>query len=169
MVWGLDPGDAVESSSKASTVPDNTAGLSSNMGTKKRKKVDTKILDDFHDPDCPTTEESEDERNGGAKIHPLLLEISKAYREMPEDAANRKDKKLKKRVRCAGSKGCKTTWKWPRSRARIFKHAQSCLYLGTDLKAQVIQENAKNATGPKAVVRLGRGRRIDTDSEEEVT
>jgi hypothetical protein len=58
------------------------------------------------------------------------------------------DNKGPKRVRCAGSKGCGTTWKWPRARARIFKHAQDCAFLGAELRAEVVQENAKNAVGP---------------------
>jgi hypothetical protein len=46
----------------------------------KRKKVDTKILSDFHHSDYPTTEESEDDRPGGSRAHPLLLEVTRLYR-----------------------------------------------------------------------------------------
>lgn len=85
-------------------------------------------------------------------MHELLLEISRPYMKETDSG------KPKKRVRCLGSKGCHTTWKWPRARQRIFKHAKDCKYLPNSLHRRVCNEMAKNAAGPEAQI-------IGTDSE----
>jgi hypothetical protein len=108
------------------------------------KKTDTKTLPDYDDPDYPSTDESDDNRQGGIRMHGLLLEISKPYRTVDKDG------NPKKRVRCLASKGCRTTWKWPRARQRIFKHAKDCAYLPVELHRRVCEEMANNAVGPIA-------------------
>jgi hypothetical protein len=67
-------------------------------------------------------------------------------------------------VRCAGSKGCKKTWTYPRARGRIFTHAQDCAYLGPTLQAQARNEKAKGSAGPRASILSSNGR---TDTEDD--
>ena len=114
----------------------------------KRKRADTKVLDDFHDSDYPTSDEPADDRGGGGKTHPLLFEISKIYR-----GKNPKNGKDVKRVRCLGSKGCKTTWVLPRAKARILKHAHKCGYIPVELRRRVSKMMAEEAVGEKANVK----------------
>jgi hypothetical protein len=144
-----------------------TLGAPPKASKTRRKKIDTKILTDFHNSDYPTTGESEDDRKSGAKKHPLLLEISKPYREKPKPGYSSADAEGIKRVRCAGSKGCGTTWKWPRARQRIFKHAQDCAHLGEELRNEVITENAKRAVGPHPRIGGNSDARTEVGSEDE--
>jgi hypothetical protein len=100
------------------------------------KKPDTKKLVDTSDPSFDSASEGEDDRTGGRKIDPLLLKISKP-------CLNSDGKKIS---RCAGSAGCKTTWTWPRNKARILKHAMNCGYLAAidaSLTTGALEELAK--------------------------
>jgi hypothetical protein len=127
-----------------------------------KQKVDTKVLsqDDLHDPNYSTASESDDNRVGGAKLHGLLKEISVPYWQKVKEGEK------KKRVRCLGSKGCGITWKWPRARQRIFKHAKDCQYLPVGLHRKVRDEMAKNAVGPKAQVEVdNNGEASETEVE----
>lgn len=73
---------------------------------KPAKKLDSKILTNFDDPNYDDVEEAEDSRGSGIKILPLLLKISKRCRK-------KNDPKRTDRVRCIGSSGCGTTWSFP--------------------------------------------------------
>lgn len=102
------------------------------------KKPDTKHLADTTDTSLgAVSDEDGDDRSGGGKLLPLLLEISKPFRTADG----------KKKVRCLASAGCHATWSWPRSKDRILKHAMSCSYLaaldGGALVTQAITELAK--------------------------
>ncbi|KAJ7712808.1 ribonuclease H-like domain-containing protein [Mycena metata] len=114
-------------------------GAVAKQGKKKGpegEKPDTKNLVDSSDPALGEASEDEDERTGGRKMDSLLSQVSKPWR----DASG------KKKVRCLGSAGCKTTWNWPRAKARIFKHVMTCAYvarLDGDLVQRVITELAK--------------------------
>jgi len=133
----------------------------------KRKRNDTKALDEFHDTDFETTDESSDERAGGIRKHPLLLKISRPYRVTDEQRErNGYGKGATKRFRCLASKGCKVTWKRPRDRQRVLKHAQNCDYLPADLRREVVEHMAGNAVGPKAEI-IRSGSRAD-DEEPDV-
>jgi hypothetical protein len=133
----------------------------------KTKKCDTKILNDFHDSDFPSSEESEDGRAGGIKLHPLLLKISRPYQVTPEERERKKyGSGSMKRFRCIGSKGCKTSWKQPRDRQRIFKHAKGCNYIPANLRREVIELMAEKAAGPK--LQINRTKEyVDTEDEVE--
>ena len=133
----------------------------------KQKKPDTKILGEFHDSDYPSTDESEDCRVGGAKKHPLLLKISRPYRVTSEERERgRYGSDVTKRFRCIASKACKVTWKRPRDRQRIFKHAKSCDYLPAGMRREVIELMAEKAVGPKASIDSA-NLKDDVDTEEE--
>ncbi|KAJ6618415.1 hypothetical protein B0H10DRAFT_2217720 [Mycena sp. CBHHK59/15] len=100
------------------------------------KKPDTKSNVDTSDPSRDPASEDEDDRTGGRKIDPLLLEVSKAWKTSDGD----------RKVRCLASAGCNTTWKWPRSRQRVLKHAMTCGHLAAAnplLVQRVIEELAK--------------------------
>ncbi|KAI9432864.1 hypothetical protein F5148DRAFT_1278703 [Russula earlei] len=88
---------------------------------KDPKKPDTKALHDTEDSDYITDDESDDGRKGGKKIFPLLLRISRPCHAITDPQ--------KKMARCIASKGCRTTWGWPRDKTRILKHAMHCGYL----------------------------------------
>ncbi|KAG6874765.1 hypothetical protein C0992_006641, partial [Termitomyces sp. T32_za158] len=108
--------------------------------TKVYKKPETKVLNSQEDPNYIDTDESDDERKGGRKIFPLLKKITR-----PCHAVNDQTKKI---VRCVASKGCRTSWGWPRDKTRILKHAMSCGYLaniagGAELVQDAIEELAR--------------------------
>ncbi|KAJ7933219.1 hypothetical protein B0H13DRAFT_2262883 [Mycena leptocephala] len=100
------------------------------------KKPDTKSGVDTSDPSRDPVSEDEDERNGGRRMDPLLLEVSKAWKTSDGD----------KKVRCLASAGCDKTWNWPRSKQRILKHAITCGHLAAvnpSLVQRAIEEKAK--------------------------
>ena len=106
------------------------AGLAPRKGkgtkvSKKRKsreskkksgtRPETQVLKDFVDPNFESSDEDVDVRNGGAKITPVLLKVSKpAWKttkietvDVETGARIETVKKTgKKRVRCIGSAGC---------------------------------------------------------------
>jgi len=106
------------------------------------KKLDTKVLEGTCDPLYSTDEESDDGRKGGRKMHPLLPKISK-----PCHKAGTTGPKI---ACCIGSKGCGTTWGWPRDKTRILKHAAGCGYLAKinqTLVQDVVEELARKRPG----------------------
>ena len=101
----------------------------------------------------PTTEESEDDRAGGGRIHPLLLEVSKVFH---SPKLEKDGKKRVKHVQCAARKGCGTTWTYPQAKGQIFKHAKSCGYLTAETICCIIKEMADKAVlGGPALVKVG--------------
>ena len=115
------------------------ASSSQDSVRKTHKKPETKALHNTDDSDYITDDESDDGRKGGKKIFPLLLRIS-----TPCHAIADPQKKI---VRCIASKGCRTTWGWPRDKTRILKHAMHCGYLakmeGGELVRLAIEELAR--------------------------
>jgi hypothetical protein len=106
------------------------------------KKLDTKVLEGTSDPLYSTDEESDDGRKGGRKMHPLLPKISKPCHQVGTTGP--------KIARCIGSKGCRTTWGWPRDKTHILKHAAGCGYLAKispTLAEDVIEEQARKNPG----------------------
>ncbi|KAF8902221.1 ribonuclease H-like domain-containing protein, partial [Gymnopilus junonius] len=133
---------------KASTGGHQTKLFESSSSSSKLKtkpgiggKLETKALASTEDDEFSSSEESGDERQGGRKMLPLLKKIS-----IP---CHRKGE-TKKIVRCAGSKGCRTTWGWPRDRTRILSHAAQCGYLAAldkELVQEAIEELARKNPG----------------------
>lgn len=115
------------------------ASSSQDSVRKTHKKPKTKALHNTDDSDYITDDESDDGCKGGKKIFPLLLRIS-----TPCHAITDPQKKI---VRCIASKGCCTTWGWPRDKMRILKHAMHCGYLakmeGGELVRLAIEELAR--------------------------
>jgi hypothetical protein len=107
------------------------------------KKPDTKVLADTADDAYETDEESDDGRRGGRKLFPLLLRITKPCHDVRD--------RSKKLVRCVASKGCRSTWGWPRDKTRILKHAAECGYLaqmeGGALVRAAIEELGRKQPG----------------------
>jgi hypothetical protein len=113
-------------------------------GKHRVQKLDSKILDNSHDSDYEDLPESEDHRKSGARLLPLLLQVSKHCR--------LKTKLSVDRARCIGSKGCHTSWNWPRYRQRILEHASKCGYIDAQLREAAEDELSKKAIGPPAIV-----------------
>jgi hypothetical protein len=97
-----------------------------------------------HDSDYEDVPESEDHRKSGAKLLPLLLQVSKHCRLKINLSVDR--------ARCIGSKGCHTSWKWPQYRQRILEHASKCGYIDAQLREAAENELNKKAIGPPAIV-----------------
>ncbi|KIJ10218.1 hypothetical protein PAXINDRAFT_86391 [Paxillus involutus ATCC 200175] len=113
-------------------------------GKRHVQKLDSKILDNSHDSDYEDLPEAEDSRKSGAKLLALLLRVSKHCRLKTDQSVDR--------ARCIGSKGCHTTWKWPRYRQRILEHASKCGYIDAQLREAAEGELNKKAIGPAAIV-----------------
>jgi hypothetical protein len=114
------------------------------QGSRQVQKLDSKILDNSHDPDYKDIAETMDSRKSGAKILPLLLQVSKHCRAKASLSVDR--------ARCIGSKGCHTSWTWPRYRQCILEHASKCGYIDGELRQGAEDELNKKAIGPPAIV-----------------
>ncbi|OJA15131.1 hypothetical protein AZE42_12680, partial [Rhizopogon vesiculosus] len=148
---------------------DNSGGRREKaMKTKSKKpaKLDSKILanhDDAHYVDLP---EPKDNRKGGAKTHPLLLEGSRRCylldkgQEKLSSPTEKLPTGVKQILRCIASKGCNTTWAMPRNKERILDHLSKCGWIDSALRKGACCELGKNAIGPPAHISL-----VDEDSE----
>lgn len=117
----------------------------------KMDRRDSKILSDFEDPNYTESDESEDNRRSGLKMHPLLLQISKPCRKRNESATGSSESK--KYVRCIGSKWCGKFWVWKRNKQRILDHANKCRYIPADLRREVLEELAAQDVAPPLHIR----------------
>ncbi|KAJ7784003.1 hypothetical protein DFH07DRAFT_997515, partial [Mycena maculata] len=136
-VPATNPAKGCKIGGKQTTLTGATIKENKNKKDPSGAKPATKQHVDVSDPSLEDASESEDERTGGRKMDPLLIQISKPYR----------NSEGKKGARCLASAGCKTTWAWPRAKGRIFKHAMTCSHLaaiaGGELVKAVIRELAK--------------------------
>lgn len=94
------------------------------------KRSDVKVLESFEDERYSDVDEETDMRSGGGKVDPALLKVSKPCFDRSRDSRDPEAK----RVRCLGSRGCNTTWNWPRARARVLGHVMGCDWLPAELK-----------------------------------
>ncbi|KAK6987977.1 ribonuclease H-like domain-containing protein [Favolaschia claudopus] len=94
------------------------------------KKPETKLGGNGSDPLYVDIPEEDDDRTGGRKIDPLLLKISKLW----------KDEDEKIHVRCLASAGCRTTWAYPRNKQRILRHAMGCGWLAAIDSGSLVAE-----------------------------
>ncbi|KAF8426433.1 hypothetical protein L210DRAFT_3652904 [Boletus edulis BED1] len=107
-------------------------------------KLDSKKISDANDLAYEDIPELEGPRKGGAKLLPLLLQVSVH--------CHAKDKPSEGRARCIGSRLCHTSWKWPRARQRILDRASKCGYIVAKLRDAAVVELARKAAGPAAVI-----------------
>lgn len=133
---------------------------------KDSQKRETKDLEsDYEDEAYSVADEDADDRKGGVKTLPLLLEVSKpCYKSSPAEDDLDKDKKY---ARCLASKGCRTKWAWPRPRQRILAHASGCRYLPSRLQDAAAAYLAAGAKGPPAIIPQTRSREVSTSDEEQ--
>lgn len=88
-----------------------------------QKKPDTKLLSSSDDPSYVDLPECDDNRSGGQKITPILLEVSRRCHKVD-------DSKKKPMFRCLASAGCNGTWSGKnRDKSRVLKHAVDCGWL----------------------------------------
>ena len=113
-------------------------------GTHHVQKLDSKSLDNSHDSDYEDLPESEDHWKSGAKLLSLLLHVSKHCRLKTNLSVDH--------AQCIGSKGCHTSWKWPRYWQCILEHASKCGYIDAQLRGAAKDELDKRAIGPPAIV-----------------
>ncbi|KAJ7756407.1 hypothetical protein DFH07DRAFT_773121 [Mycena maculata] len=102
-VPATNPAKGRKISGKQTTLTGVTIKENKNKKDPSGAKPATKQHVDVSDPSLDDASESEDERTGGRKMDPLLIQISKPYR----------NSEGKKGAHCLASAGCKTTWAWP--------------------------------------------------------
>ncbi|KAF8451152.1 hypothetical protein L210DRAFT_3640229 [Boletus edulis BED1] len=128
--------------------PSTTRVVAPSTASKKSlrsvQKLDSKKISDTNDLAYEDIPELEDPRKGGAKLLPLLLQVSVH--------CHVKDKPSEERARCIGSRLCHTSWKWPRARQRILDHASKCGYIEAKLRDAAVVELARKAAGPAIVI-----------------
>ncbi|KAI0356376.1 hypothetical protein OH77DRAFT_1401645 [Trametes cingulata] len=112
---------------KKPTARQKKKGAHSTSWKATNKRPDTKILTSYHDHRYRDVEELKDDRPGGSRVEPLLLLVSKPCFDLSK--GDDPDCQDHKRVRCAASRKCNTTWKFPRAKQRILVHARSCGWL----------------------------------------
>ncbi len=133
--------------------------------TAQEKRPATQRLESFDDPDYITTDEDEDNRRGGAKLDPLLKKISYPCRKVS-------DPERDKVARCIGSVRCHSSWAWPRSQQRVFKHAAGCPWVPVELRAAVEERLALKASKSAPVIPTVRSRddpEADDSSPDDTT
>lgn len=93
----------------------------------------------FDDNCYDSSDESDDNRSGGAKILPLLLKVLKPCQ----------TKDGKKKACCLASQNCNKTWAWRRDKQRTLCHAANCKSIPSALQLEAEAEILKMAGGAK--------------------
>ncbi|KAI0069879.1 hypothetical protein K474DRAFT_1713828 [Panus rudis PR-1116 ss-1] len=104
---------------------------------KKRKTHRESLLDRYED--FSPRDEKRSANQGGCPAADILDEVS-VYTRLKADP------KRERKIRCIGAAtGCDQVWAWPRSKARVLKHASQCTHIPKHLRVRAMKANGSDS------------------------